>query len=119
MSKTEDELNVLVERLSKANTEEEIIEHLRTMVKGFSPSMYIEFVRSNPYFKSLFEDVRQIVFDDIEKMKAAIKDEIFAIDKEKSHDNEAMQKLSNLKIECKMLLVDLIEKEKEIMAIKI
>lgn len=119
MSKTEDELNLLIDRLSKANTEEEIIEHLRTMIKGFNPLMYIEFIRSNPYFKSLFEDVRQIVFEDIEKMKDAIKDEILAIDKEKSYDNEAMQKLSNLKIECKMLLVDLIEKEKEIMAIKI
>jgi hypothetical protein len=52
-------------------------------------------------------------------MKNAISDEIYAIENEKSLDSEGMQKLSNLKQECKLLLNELIDKENEIMAIRL
>jgi hypothetical protein len=119
MSKNEIELEIALERLAEARTEEAIIEQLRSIVKGFNPSMYVEIVRENPFYSSLFEDVRQLVLEDIDRMKDAIRDEIDAIDSEKSLDEEAMQKLSNLKIECGFLLDELIVKENEIMAIKL
>lgn len=119
MSKNEIELEIALERLAEARTEEAIIEQLRSIVKGFNPSMYVEIVRENPFYSSLFEDVRQLVLEDIDRMKDAIRDEIEAIDNEKSLDEEAMQKLSNLKIECGFLLDELIVKENEIMAINL
>jgi hypothetical protein len=119
MSKNEIELEIALERLAEARTEEAIIEQLRSIVKGFNPSMYVEIVRENPFYSSLFEDVRQLVLEDIDRMKDAIRDEIDAIDSEKSLDEEAMQKLSNLKVECGFLLDELIVKENEIMAINL
>ena len=119
MSKNEIELEIALERLAEARSEEAIIEQLRSIVKGFNPSMYVEIVRENPFYSSLFEDVRQLVLEDIDMMKDAIRDEIEAIDNEKSLDEEAMQKLSNLKVECGFLLDELIVKENEIMAINL
>lgn len=119
MSKNEIELELALERLTEARTEDAIVEQLRSIVKGFSPFMYIDVIRENPYYTSLFEDVRQLVSEDITEMKKAIRDEIEAIDREKKLDLEVMQKLSNLKTECNLLLNELIEKEKEIMAINL
>ena len=119
MSKNEIELELALERLSEARTEDTIVEQLRSIVKGFSTFMYIDVIRENPYYTSLFEDVRQLVSEDITEMKKAIRDEIEAIDREKKLDHEVMQKLSNLKTECNLLLNELIEKEKEIMAINL
>lgn len=119
MSKSEIELELAMERLAEANTEDAIVEQLRSIIKGFNPSMYISIIRDNPYYKSLFDDVRFLVKEDIEHMKTIISDEISAIDKEKSLDSESLLKLSNLKQECKLLLNELIDKENEIMAIKI
>jgi len=119
MSKNEIELELALERLSEARTEDTIVEQLRSIVKGFSTFMYIDVIRENPYYTSLFEDVRQLVSEDITEMKKAIRDEIEAIDREKKLDLEVMQKLSNLKTECNLLLNELIEKEKEIMAINL
>jgi hypothetical protein len=119
MSKNEIELEIALERLAEANTEDAIIEQLRSIVKGFNPFMYIDIIRENPYYTSLFEDVRQLVSEDITEMKKAIRDEIEAIDSEKKLDQEGMQMLSNLKTECNLLLDELIEKEREIMAINL
>lgn len=119
MSKSEIELQLALERLTDAKTEDSIIEQLRSIIKGFNPSMYIDIIRDNPYYKSLFDDVRSLVKDDIEHMKNAINDEIYAIENEKSLDSEGMQKLSNLKQECKLLLNELIDKENEIMDIRL
>lgn len=119
MSKTEIDLKLALERLEEARSEDIIIEQLRSIVKGFNSSMYIDKVRENPFYVSLFEDVRELVLNDIERMKSAIIEEIEAIDSEKSLDDTAMQKLSNLKIECGFLLDELVEKEKEIISIKI
>jgi hypothetical protein len=119
MSKNEIELEIALERLAEANTEDAIIEQLRSIVKGFNPFMYIDIIRENPYYTSLFEDVRQLVSEDITEMKKAIRDEIEAIDSEKKLDQEGMQMLSNLKTECNLLFDELIEKEREIMAINL
>ena len=119
MSKNEIEFELALERLVEARTEDSIMEQMRSIMKAFNPSFYIEVIRDNPYYRSLFEDVRSMVTEDIDRMKIAIADEIEAIEKETSLDDEGMQKLSNLKQECRMLLVELIEKEKEIMAISL
>jgi hypothetical protein len=119
MSKNEIELEIALERLVEARTEDAIIEQLRSIVKGFNPFMYIDIICENPYYTSLFEDVRQLVSEDITEMKKAISDEIEAIDSEKKLDQEGMQMLSNLKTECNLLLDELIEKEREIMAINL
>ncbi len=119
MSKNEIELELALERLTEARTEDAIIEQLRSIVKGFSPFMYIDIIQKNPYYTSLFEDVKQLVSEDITEMKKAISDEIEAIEREKKLDYDGMQKLSNLKTECNLLLSELIEKEKEIMAINL
>lgn len=119
MSKTDKDLEQILEKLSNAKTEDEIIEHLGSLVKGFTPTRYIELVRENPYYTSVFEDVRNNVAQDIAKMKEALEEEIEAICKEKSLEPDAMLKLTILKEECKMLLSDLMVKESEIMAIVI
>ena len=119
MSKNEIEFELALERLTESRTEESIMEQLRSIMKAFNPAMYLHVIRENPYYSSLFEEVRGIVAGDIDIMKIAITDEIEAIEKETSLDEEGMQKLSNLKQECRLLLVELIEKEKEIMAISL
>lgn len=117
MSKNDIDLQIALEKLAEARTEESIIEQLRSIVKAFSPKMYVGVVRANPFYVSVFEEVRNLVMDDVSDMKKAIAEEISAIDNEKNLDDESLLKLSNLRIECNLLLDELIQKENEIMAI--
>ena len=119
MSKNEIDLQLALEKLAEARTEDAIVEQLRSIVKAFSPSMYVGVVRQNPFYASLFDDVRDLVLEDVSGMKKAIGEEIVAIDGERDLDEESMLKLSNLRVECNLLLDELIRKEKEIMAIKV
>ena len=119
MSKNEIDLQLALEKLAEARTEDAIIEQLSGIVKAFSPQMYVDVVRKNPFYVSLFDDVRDLVLEDVNCMKKAIGEEIVAIDGERDLDEESMLKLSNLRVECNLLLDELIRKEKEIMAIKV
>ena len=119
MSKGDTELSAALDRLAGARTEDSIVENLKSIVKAFAPAMYVEAVRQNPFYTSIFEDVRRLVAEDIRQMKDVLRDEIDTIERETGLDDESARRLSNLKVECNMLLDELIRKEREIMAIKI
>ncbi len=114
MSKNEQDLEDELERLGNARTEEEIMDRLKSIMKGFSIPMYIERIKSNPYYTSLLPDVKDLVMEDISRIKDSIKEEIAAIDKEIRKDGKDIPKLESLKGECSALLSALKEKEREI-----
>jgi gas vesicle protein len=114
MSKNEKDLEDELERLGKARTEEEIMESLKSIMKGFSIPMYIDRIKENPYYSSLLPDVKNQVMEDISRIKDSIKEEIVAIDKEMKKEGEDALKLESLKGECSALLSALKEKEREI-----
>ena len=57
MGKNRDEYEKLLDQLKSSYTEEDIINVITKIVKKFSTELWREMIFSNPYFKSLFEDV--------------------------------------------------------------
>ncbi len=66
MGKTRKEFEYLLENLSRAQSEDEVISYLKNMIKGFSSSFYQECILSNPYYKSLFLEIREDVLEDLD-----------------------------------------------------
>jgi hypothetical protein len=118
MSKNDKDLEDELERLGEARTEDEIMERLKSIIKGFSIPMYLDRIKENPYYSSLLPDVRDQVIEDISRIKDSIKEEIAAIDKEIEKKGSGAEKLGELKIECSSLLSAIKEKEREIKKIK-
>ena len=114
MSKSQEDFDLVLDKLKSAKTEEEILDHLVKMVKGFNISMYKYLFDSNPYYKSLLIDVKEIILEEIEVLKTTIQDEIDIIDTELKNGNKEVDKLKELRIYCELLLSELISKEKNI-----
>jgi hypothetical protein len=114
MSKSQEDFDLVLDKLKSAKTEEEIIDHLVKMVKGFNISMYKDLFDSNPYYKSLLIDVKEVIIEDIEVLKTTIKDEIGIIDTELKNGNKEVDKLKELRIDCELLLSQLVSKEENI-----
>lgn len=105
----------IVEKLNQSETEEDIIEYLTRIVKGFSVDTYRDRILSNPYFKSLISDVKSNIQLEIKSIRESIKEEIEAIDVElRNSESEYSGKLRELRRECLSLLHELDQKEKDI-----
>lgn len=113
MSKSKEEFDIVLEKLSSSKTEEEILDILVKIVKGFNISMYKDLIENNPYYKSLMIDVKDIIIEDILVLKTTIKGELDIIDSEIEKGND-IDELKRLRIECESLLSELVSKEKMI-----
>jgi hypothetical protein len=67
MSKSREEFELAIDNLKYSKTEDEILSHLTFIVKGFNISLYKDILISNPYYKSLLEDVKEDVLFDLKK----------------------------------------------------
>ena len=114
MSKSKEDFDLVLDKLKSAKTEEEILDHLVKIVKGFSFSMYRDLFDSNPYYKSILIDVKEVIIEDIELIKTTIKGEIDIIDTELKNGNKEVDKLKELRIDCELLLSELVSKEEMI-----
>ena len=114
MSKSQEEFDLVLEKLNSHKTEEEILDTLVKIVKGFSVSMYKDLIENNPYYKSLMIDVKEIIIEDILVLKTTIQNEINIIDTELKNGNKEVNKLKELRIDCELLLSELISKEEKI-----
>lgn len=106
-----DNLKDFLLKLSKSESESEVISHLREIVKKFSLSLYRDRVLSNPYFKSLLVDIGAEALEDIENIRIEINNEISNIEKilsSNNNDDEDLEQLSKLKSEC-LIMIDKVD----------
>lgn len=110
-----EKLEMFIECLEQSTTEEDILDNLTKIVKGFSVNQYKNRVLSNPYFKSLIPDVKSVVSKEIEFYRDSIREEIEEIDKELDNpENKFSDKLKSLRRDCVSLLYEIDEREKEL-----
>ncbi len=109
------DLDNLIGELNKAKTEEDIIEYLSLIVKGFNVYEYKEVILSNPFYKSLIPDIKKDIFSEISVLRKSLEDEIDEIEKELNKvDNESSEKLKSLKRDCISLIYEIDERKKDI-----
>jgi len=112
-------LKILFEALYISDNEENITKILFIIVKSFSPFLYKEKILNNPYFKSIFIDIVDIVLDNMSKIRIEINKEIYKInDQIVEASGETFNQLEKLKLECLYLLHELDKRKKEIEIIK-
>jgi hypothetical protein len=108
-------LEMIIECLEQSTSEEDILDNLTKIVKGFNIYQYENRVLSNPYFKSLIPDVKNIVAKEIQFYRDSIKEEIEEIDKELNNSqNKFEDKLKSLRRDCVSLLYEIEEREKDL-----
>lgn len=96
----------LVEDLKSSYTEEDIIEKITKIVKRFHSDLWKEMIYKNPYYKSLFVDIKEDILEDLQKIKKNIIKEIDSIDKEIRSGEVDVHKFIQLKVECQLLLME-------------
>jgi len=118
MGKTRKEFEKALERLSDARDEDEVVERLTYIVKGFSSFMYRETILSNPYYKDLFSEIRESVMLDLLDLESALLDEIRSIEENiKGKGRDVSEKLKDLKRDCEMLIDEINAKREVIRSI--
>ena len=116
MGKNREEYEKLLDQLKSSYTEEDIIENLTLIVKGFSVHFYKVDLTQNPFYKSLLVDIKSDILGDLLDIKKSILNEMDLIDKGIKEGSE-IDKLIQLKVECQLLLTEVISKIKEIESI--
>ncbi len=106
--------------LKKSQNEEEVSSNLTLILKHCSVNEYRDDILSNPYFKSILPDIRDIVCDDIDLIRTALDKEIKEIDIELNkiitylEFSEEVNKLKDLKRECISLIYEIDERKKDL-----
>lgn len=102
--------------LKNSQNEEEVINNLTKIIKGFTSDYYKSDLLENPYFKSLVPEIRDTISKELEGLKSSLKEEIKAIEEELvklnkngvvSVKNTDISKLKDLKRECVILIKEL------------
>ena len=113
MSKRED-YKIAWSELLSAKTEEEVSEKLLKIIKSFGVDVYKNDVISNPYFKSLASDIKEVVISELKEIKShlsieldGIKEEFKKIKSSDSPDKETNKQLKSLKNDCLLLISEL------------
>ncbi len=115
MNKRED-YDLILSDLKLSQNEEEVIVNITKIIKGFTSDYYKNDLYENPYFKSFIPEIKQIISDELLKIKSTLKEEISAIDKEimnlnskgiTSINNPDISKLRQLKKDCLILIKEL------------
>jgi hypothetical protein len=98
-----------LDKLHMVGTEEEVIECLNSIIKGFNVKSYKDVLMTNPYFRSLILDIKVDIIAEMIDMKEKIKLEIESLNKELSNTNktEDFIKFKQLKRDCISLLNEL------------
>jgi hypothetical protein len=113
MSKRED-YKISWSELLSAKTEEEVSEKLLKIIKSFGVDVYKNDVISNPYFKSLASDIKEVVISELKEIKShlsveldGVKQELKKIKSSDSPDKETNKQLKSLKSDCLLLISEL------------
>lgn len=108
-------LKFLIENLDSLRTEEEILECLISIVKGYPSYEYDYIVFANPYYKSLIPDIKKEVLKEVVFLRESIMTEIDNINSQmQAAESENFEKLTKLKQECQALIYEIDEKYKDI-----
>lgn len=105
----------LLSELKSSQNEEEVLDNITKIIKGFSSDYYKNDLYENPYFKTFIPEVKEIIKSELDQLKANLKDEISGINDEIvklnktgiRSDNETISKLKDLKNECIILIKEL------------
>lgn len=105
----------LLSELKSSQNEEEVLDNITKIIKGFSSDYYKNDLYENPYFKTFIPEVKEIIKSELDQLKANLKDEISGINDEivklnktgLTSDNETISKLKDLKNECIILIKEL------------
>ena len=116
MSKTREQYEKILEKLKSSYTEEDIIENLTKIVKGFSVHFFKDDLFQNPFYKLLLVDIKNDVLVDLFEIKKSILNEMDSISSSIKISND-VYRLIQLKIECKLLLTEIEIKIEEIESI--
>lgn len=115
MSKREDYERILSELKSSQN-EEQIVDNITKIVKGFTSEFYKNDLFENSYFRSLLFEIKDDIIDELKVIKHTLQEEILAINNEivklndsgvSSVNHEDISKLRNLKKDCILLIKEL------------
>jgi len=116
MNKTREQYEKVLEKLKSSYTEEDIIENLTQIVKGFSVHIFKKDLIKNPFYKLLLVDIKNDVLQDLFEIKKSILNEIDLITSRIKLGDD-VDKLIRLKIECKLLLTEIEIKIEEVESI--
>ena len=105
----------LLSELKSSQNEEEVLDNITKIIKGFSSDYYKNDLYENPYFKTFIPEVKEIIKSELDQLKANLKDEISGINDEIvklnktgiTSDSESISKLKDLKTECIILIKEL------------
>ena len=105
----------LLSELKSSQNEEEVLDNITKIIKGFSSDYYKNDLYENPYFKTFIPEVKEIIKSEIKQLKDNLKDEISGINDEIvklnktgiTSDSESISKLKDLKTECIILIKEL------------
>jgi hypothetical protein len=105
-----------LDRLHTSENEEQITEYIKKILKGYNTITYKHIIMSNPYFKSLINDIKSDIIDEIEHMKNMLSIEIENLNKELSNttSKEEFTKYKNLRRECVFMLNELDNRQKDL-----
>lgn len=107
---------LILSDLKSAQNEEDVIENITKIIKGFSSDYYKNDLLENPYFKSLVPEIKETIMSELEDIKSSLREEIRAIEEELSTLNkkgitsisdESISKLRDLKKDCVVLIKEL------------
>ena len=109
----------LIEDLDKLHTsesEDQIIECIRKILKGYSTITYKHILMPNPYFKSLITDIKPDIIQEIEHMKDMISIEIQNLNKELSNTSNQKDfiRYKKLRRDCVFMLNELDNRQKDL-----
>ena len=105
----------LLSELKSSQNEEEVLDNITKIIKGFSSDYYKNDLYENPYFKTFIPEVKLMIKSELDQLKANLKEEISGINDEivklnktgKTSDDETISKLKDLKTECIILIKEL------------
>ena len=105
----------LLSELKSSQNEEEVLDNITKIIKGFSSDYYKHDLYENPYFKTFIPEVKEIIKSELDQLKDNLKDEISGINDEIvklnktgiTSGDETISKLKDLKNECIILIKEL------------
>lgn len=122
MNKRKD-YEIVLSNLKQSQNEEEVIENITKIVKGFTSDYYRNDLYKNPYFKSFIIDIKSDISIELLQIKTCLKEEIHAIDEKLSKLNlkgitsikhPDISNLRELKRECIILIQELDSRLKDL-----
>jgi hypothetical protein len=113
MGKKED-YNLAWDEVLSAKTEEEVNDKLLKIIKSFNVDVYKNDIISNPYFKSLSVELKEIVISELKEIKSqlkieldGVKEELKKIKSSELSEKDTVKQLKSLKSDCQLLISEL------------